>query len=89
MMWFSACLKYLQSGVVAIDGELVEMSRLFSGDGSGDKGCSWNDLLIEISKEQTIGNMERVDEEPLFSIFSIMWHNHKERKRYEKIAKAR
>lgn len=89
MMWFSACLKYLQSGVAAIDGELVEMSRLFSGDGSGDKGCSWNDLLIEISKEQTIGNMERVDEEPLFSIFSIMWHNHKERKRYEKIAKAR
>lgn len=92
MMWFSACLKYLQTGKVVIDGEEVDMSQLFSkeeGYRQHNRGYSWNDLLIEIAKEQTIGNMERVDEEPLYSIFSIMWHNYKERKRYEKIAKTK
>lgn len=92
MMWFSACLRYLQNGTVIIDGENVNMGLLFSkdeGTGSGSLGYSWNDLLIEVSKDQTIGTMERVDEEPLFSIFSIMWHNYKESKRNEKISKAR
>ena len=90
MMWFSACLKYLQEGQVVIDGEMVDMAALFSGNADTDGlGYSWNDLLIEISKEQTLGNMDRVEEEPLFSILSIMWHNYKEGKRNEKISKAR
>lgn len=90
MMWFSTCLKYLQEGFVVIDGETVEMAALFSGSSETDGlGYSWNDLLIEISKEQTLGNMDRVEEEPLFSILSIMWHNYKDSKRNEKISKAR
>ena len=66
------------------------MSKLFSGGKSDSSvlSCTWQDLAIEIAKEQTIGNIERVDEEPLYSIISIMWHNHKENKRNEKIGKA-
>ena len=89
MMWFSACLKYLQTGSVVLDGEVVELSALFSGEGNtGGVGFGWNDLLVEIAKENTIGNIDRVDEEPLFSVLSIMWHNYKERRRNEQIAKA-
>ena len=89
MMWFSACLKYLQTGSVVLDGEAVELSALFSGEGNtGGVGFGWNDLLVEIAKENTIGNIDRVDEEPLFSVLSIMWHNYKERRRNEQIAKA-
>lgn len=84
VLWFSACINYLQTGVINIDGEDIDMSQLFSGDG-GKSGITqtWSDLLIQIAKEQVVGNVSRVDEEPLFSIFSIMWHNHKENKRYE------
>lgn len=89
MMWFSACLKYLQTGVLEIDGEEVDLSRLFAGDGSrSGVGFGWNDLLVEVAKENTLGNIDRVDEEPLFSVLSIMWHNYKERKRNEQIIKA-
>lgn len=89
MMWFSACLKYLQSGVLEIDGEEIDLSRLFSGDGkSSGMAFGWNDLLVEVAKENTLGNIDRVDEEPLFSVLSIMWHNYKERKRNEQIVKA-
>ena len=89
MLWFSACISYLQTGVVMIDGEAVNMSNLFEGDeeNASDVGYNWNDMLVEIAKEQTIGTIDRVDEEPLFSIFGLMWHNYKEKKRYEKINK--
>ena len=90
MMWFSACLKYLQTQKLVLNGEEVDMSALFS-DSKGEKSTvsySWNDLLVQVAKEQTIGNIERVDEEPLFSILSIMWSNYKEAKRNEKAAKA-
>lgn len=89
MMWFSNCLRYLQNGTIEIDGDSVDLSALFSGDGK-TTGISfgWNDMLVELAKENTIGNIERVDEEPLMSVLSIMWHNYKERRRDEQIAKA-
>lgn len=84
MMWFAACLKYLQSGVLEINGEEVDLSKLFAGDEkSSGISFGWNDLLVEVAKENTLGNIDRVDEEPLFSVLSIMWHNYKERKRNE------
>ncbi len=89
MMWFSNCLRYLQSGTVELDGEPVELSVLFSREGkTSGFSFGWNDMLVELAKESTIGNIDRVDEEPLFSVLSIMWHNYKERKRDEQIAKA-
>ena len=89
MMWLAACLKYLQSGVLEINGEEVDLSKLFAGDEkSSGISFGWNDLLVEVAKENTLGNIDRVDEEPLFSVLSIMWHNYKERKRNEQIIKA-
>lgn len=89
MMWFAACLKYLQSGVLEINGDEVDLSKLFAGDEkSSGISFGWNDLLVEVAKENTLGNIDRVDEEPLFSVLSIMWHNYKERKRNEQIIKA-
>ncbi len=88
MMWFAACLKYLQEEKVCIDGEIIDMRLLFSGDGeSSGPSFGWSDLLVEIAKEQSLGTMEQVEEQPLYTIISIMWHNYKERKRYEQNVK--
>lgn len=86
MMWFASCLNYLQTETVIIDGEAVNMAMLFSvGDSKGnDISFNWNDLLVQIARDQTIGNIERVDQEPLFSIFSLMWTNYKENQRNER-----
>lgn len=90
LLWFAACLKFLQTADVAIDGERVELGRLFGDSGNERSAYSfgWNDLAVQIAKDRTVGNIERVDEEPLFSILGIMWHNFKEQKRYEEISKA-
>lgn len=86
MMWFAACLNYLQTDTVIIDGEAVDMAQMFSTDESksSDISFNWNDLLVQIARDQTIGNIERVDQEPLFSIFSLMWTNYKENQRNER-----
>lgn len=88
MSWFAACINYLQTGIINIDGELIDTAQLFAKDEEpAATNFTWNDLLIQIAKEQTIGNIDRVDDEPLFTIISIMWHNLKERKRDEKAQK--
>lgn len=88
MLWFSACINFLQTGTVVLDGETVNLSALFSSDPDAKPTefvNTWADLAINIAKEGTIGTMERIDEEPLYSIIKLMWHNHKENKRNEKI----
>lgn len=88
MMWFSSCVGYLQTGKVTLNGEDVDLGKLFSsGDGKGP-AFTWNDILVQVAREGTIGNIDRVDEEPLFSILAIMWTNYKESKKYEKAGNA-
>ncbi len=90
LLWFCSCLQYLQTGKLVLNGEDVDLSLLYQ-DPNSVKGPSatWNDLLFHIAREQTLGNIDRVEEEPLFSVLAIMWSNYKEAKRYEETAKAR
>lgn len=90
LLWFCSCIQYLQTGKVELNGEEVDLSLLFQGDGPA-KGppATWNDLLFQIARDQTVGNIDRVEEEPLFSILAIMWSNYKDARRYEETAKAR
>lgn len=84
MMWFASCLRCLQTKVVTVDGEDIDMALLFAGEESkGGPAFGWNDLLIEVAKQQAIGTVEQVDAQPLFTVLAIMWHNYKENKRYD------
>lgn len=85
LAWFCRCLQFLQTERLTLNGEEVDFAQLFVSDGGASKGpaVTWNDLLVQLAKDQTIGNIDRVDEEPLFSVLQILWANHKEAKRYE------
>lgn len=88
MCWFASCLEYLQSGTIYLDTEEVDLKELFAGSEQPGPKFNWTDLLIQLAREDTIGNIDRVDEEPLPSILSIMWTNHKEHKKHDAIRKA-
>ncbi len=84
MMWFSNCINHIQTRSAEIDGELVDFSQLFTSSGKPSKHpYNWNDLQVQIARDNVIGNIDRVDEEPLFKILSIMWTNYKENKNNE------
>ncbi len=92
MLWFASCIGYLQSETIILGGEEVDMKLLFAGTGEDQDGpaATWNDLLVQISKEGTIGNIEEVDAAPLMVVLLNMWSNYKENKRNErKIRKAK
>ena len=89
LMWFSNCINFLQTGKLTINGEEMDMAALFSGGSdAGGPSFGWNDLAIQIARDNIVGNVADVDEEPLFSIISIMWTNNKENKKYESLHKA-
>lgn len=84
MMWFSSVIGFLQTGSLTISGETVDMSALFSSDGKpSGPAATWNDLLIQISKDGSMGDVDAVDAQPLMLIILHMWVNHKEAKRNE------
>lgn len=87
-VWFANCLRHLQTGHVLVNGEDIDLSQLFGG-GEGGPASTWNDLAVQLAKQGTIGTMERVEAEPLYSVISVMWANLKEYKRYEATRKAR
>jgi len=89
LSWYCRNLQFLHTAHLVLNGEEVDLSLLFLSDGAKGPAVTWNDLLIQLAKDQTIGNIDRVDEEPLYSVLQIMWSNYKEAKRYEKIAKAK
>jgi len=85
MMWFSACIGYLQSGTITLGGEEVDMKLLFAGDGdTGGPAATWNDLLVQIAKDGAMGDMDAVDDAPLMTVILHMWSNYKESKRHER-----
>ena len=90
MMWFSSVIGFLQTGSLTISGETVDMAALFAAGGqSKGPAATWNDALIQISKEGSMGDIDQVDAQPLMLILLHMWVNHKEAKRYEDSSKAK
>lgn len=84
MLWFASCINYLQTGTLSIGGEDVELRKLFQeSEEPTVHTATWNDLLIQIAKEGSIGNTDAVDDAPLMVILLHMWSNYKENKRNE------
>ena len=89
LLWFTNCIKVLQTGTINVDGEDINLSLLFSeSDNTKAYSSTWNDLVIQIAKERIVGNRDQVDAQPLYSIFAIMWHNFKDWKNNEKSRKS-
>lgn len=85
MLWFASCINYLQTGTLVLSGEEVDLQKLFTeSDEPEVHRATWNDLLIQIAKEGSIGTTDIVDDSPLMVILLHMWSNYKENKRNER-----
>ncbi len=88
LLWFTYCIKYIQTEDINIDGQTINLSVLFpkSTDGSGTakKGVGWAGLLYDIAKDGPFGDAEKTDKVGLFDILLYMYKNHLDNKELER-----
>ena len=86
-MWFSACVKFLQTGTIAVAGEQIDMRTIFSSEETAhDAGPKFTltDVAYELARDRALGTLNDIDEEGLYTIFQILHHNVKQAKRNAK-----
>lgn len=88
LLWFTYCIKYIQTEDINIDGQIINLSVLFpkssGGTGTAKKGIGWAGLLYDIAKEGPFGNAEKTDKAGLFDILLYMYKNHLDNKELER-----
>lgn len=86
LLWFSYCVKYLQSEDIEIDGNIISFSCLFP-ESSHDtqsltteevtsNGIGWAALLFGISQDGVFGDIEKTDKTGLFDILLYLYNNY-------------
>lgn len=87
LMWFSACVKFLQTGTIVVAGEQIDMRTIFSSDeatqNDGQK-FTLTDVAYELARDRALGTLNDIDEEGLYTIFQILHHNVKQATRNAK-----
>ena len=88
LLWFSYCIKYIQSEDIVIDGQEINLSVLFpkstAASGPVKKGIGWAGLLFDIAKEGIFGDAEKTDKAGLFDIMIYLYKNHHDNKEMER-----
>jgi len=93
LLWFTYCIRYIQTEDINIDGQVINLSVLFpkstGGNGTGKKGIGWAGLLYDIAKEGPFGDAEKTDNVGLFDILLYMYKNHLDNKEMERKLKSK
>lgn len=93
LLWFSYCIKYIQSEDIIIDGQIINLSVLFpkssSGNGTERKGVGWAGLLFDIAKDGPFGKTDKTDQAGLFDVLLYLYKNHLDNKEMERKIKNR
>ncbi|HWK58106.1 MAG TPA: hypothetical protein VNQ80_12240 [Parapedobacter sp.] len=93
LLWFSYCIKYIQSEDIIIDGQTINLAVLFpkstAASGTAKKGIGWAGLLFDVAKEGIFGDAEKTDKAGLFDILIYLYKNHLDNKEMERKFKNR
>lgn len=88
LLWYSYCIKYIQTEDIIIDGQTINLSILFpkssGGTGTAKKGIGWAGLLFDVAKEGIFGDAEKTDKAGLFDILIYLYKNHHDNKETER-----
>src|SRR5690606_21013139 len=86
LLWFSYCIKYLQTEDLLINGKVINLSVLFPEANSkhatsdveeaSSSGIGWYSLLLAIAKEGLFGDIDKADKKGIFDILLFLYDNH-------------
>lgn len=88
LLWFTYCVKYIQTEDINIDGNTLNLSALFpkqsAGTGTAKKGIGWAGLLYDVAKEGVFGHIEKTDRAGLFDVLVYLYKRHLDNKELER-----
>lgn len=92
LLWFSHCVKYIQSEDIVIDGNTINLSVLFPKNKTNTPagkaaGVGWVGLLYDIAKEGVFGDAGKTDKAGLFDILIYMYKQYHHNKEIERKSK--
>lgn len=76
LLWFSACVRYMQTGRFVIGSQEISFAELFSSDTSEKDGDSpgWMTLLYDLAEKRIFGSIEETDRQGMIEILSLLYH---------------
>lgn len=93
LLWFTYCIKFIQTEDINIDGQIINLAVLFpkstGGTGTAKKGIGWAGLLFDVAKDGPFGDAEKTDRIGLFDILLYMYKNHHDNKEMERKLKTK
>lgn len=88
LLWFTYCVKYIQTEDIVIDGITLNLSALFptstGSTGTANKGVGWAGLLYDVAKEGVFGDIEKTDRAGLFDVLVFLYKRHLDNKELER-----
>lgn len=93
LLWFSFCIKYIQTEEIIIDGKMINLSAIFpraaAGEKVADKGLGWAGLLFDLSKEGPFGKAQETDAAGLFDVLLYLYKNYLDNIKLQKRLKSK
>lgn len=77
LLWLSACVKYMQTGVFTIGRHEICFAELFKSDadaGATNSPLGWITLLYDLAEKRTFGGIEKTDQQSMIEILSLLYH---------------
>ena len=75
LLWFSACVRYMQTGRFIIGSQEISFAELFSSETPEDgESLGWITLLYDMAEKRIFGSIEEADRQGLVEILSLLYH---------------
>lgn len=74
-LWFSACIKHIQTGEFIISGKKISFSNIFNSGEGGPDGLGWLSILFDLAERKTFGDIQQTNTTNIFDILSLLYDN--------------
>lgn len=85
LLWFSYCIKYIQSEDIELEGRVINLSPLFppppviytaDEEPTNNDSLGWVSLVFAIAEKNIFGDAKATDSQNLFDILAYMYDSH-------------
>lgn len=77
LLWFSACVKYMQTDRFLIGSQEICFAELFKAEAESygsEPSLGWMTVLYDLAEKRIFGDVERTEKQNMIEILSLLYH---------------